>query len=209
MAIAPPPRMQKWSRENLRVAKDYGIFAVEEGPVRDPSGAVRRNVYTFRARNWCNVIPITREGFLVLIWQYRFGSDALSLEIPGGVIDDGEAPHEAAMRELQEECGYVAGEVEPLSSLQPNPALQGNQIFSYVAWDASPTGMTAFDELEDCEAVLVPLQMLPALLDSGEIQHALCVVALETFLRRYATRIANLTNTARQKPEIQARKTIE
>jgi ADP-ribose pyrophosphatase len=190
MPIAPSPRMKKWTREELAVVHDYGIFAVERGPVRDAEGVLRRNVHTFRARDWCNVIPITQSGELVLIWQYRFGSDALSLEVPGGVIDPGELPAQAALRELREECGYEASRVDLISSLQPNPALQGNRIFSYVAWDATPTGATAFDELEACETVTVPLRDLGALLDSGEMQHALCVVALETFLRRFTDRIA-------------------
>jgi 8-oxo-dGTP pyrophosphatase MutT (NUDIX family) len=185
--IVPPPTMRPWSRPRVEVVADYGIFSVEKGLLHDPAGAPKRDVFTFGCRDWCNVVAVTRDQQIVLVWQYRFGPGELSLEVPGGVIDPGEAPEAAARRELLEESGYEASSIELLASLQPNPALQGNRIFSYVAWDAEPTGNTAFDELEDCETALVPRHALGALLDSGQVQHALVTVALETFLRRHGT----------------------
>jgi 8-oxo-dGTP pyrophosphatase MutT (NUDIX family) len=188
MPVAPQPKLGPWTRARREVVADFGIFAVERGPYVRGGGQLTRDVHTFRCRDWCNVIPVTRDGHIILIWQYRFGTDAFSLEVPGGVIDEGEAPEHAAARELQEECGYRATRIEHLSTLQPNPALQGNVIHSYIAWDAEPFGETNFDELEECEAVRIPLARLGELLDGGEVQHALCAVALEAFLRRVTRR---------------------
>jgi 8-oxo-dGTP pyrophosphatase MutT (NUDIX family) len=162
-----------------RVA-DHGVFAVDrlsyEGAPRD--------VFVFTCPDWCNVVAETPDGAIVMVWQYRFGTDAISLEVPGGVIDPGEAPAEAARRELREETGYEAESFELLSAVEPNPALQGNRCFTFLARGARPAGETSFDDLEECETVLVPRGDLEAILDDGTITHSLVVVALETYLRK-------------------------
>jgi ADP-ribose pyrophosphatase len=166
-------------------------------PVADHGGVLRvqrivyettplpRDVFVFECNDWCNVLAETPEGELVLVWQYRFGTDAISLEVPGGVIDPGEAPADAARRELLEETGYEADAFELVSVVEPNPALQGNRCFTYLARGARATGQTAFDDLEDLETVLVPREKIASLLDEGVITHALVVVALETYLRKH------------------------
>jgi ADP-ribose pyrophosphatase len=180
------PRMRKWTLKEPQMVGEFGIFRVLRHKLESPDGAPKRDVHTFLSGDWCNVIPVTPDNRVVFIWQHRFGSDSLSLEVPGGVIDTGEAPEAAALRELEEESGYqvASSDIELLSVLEPNPALFGNRIFSYVARNVTPTGRTHFDDLEECETVLVPVTELPALLDAGKIAHALCAVALETFLRR-------------------------
>ena len=100
------------------------------------------------------------------------------------IRDSGETPLEAAVRELREESGYEAASIEPLTSVLPNPAMQGNVCHAFVAHGAVPSGAQQFDELEELEVVLVDLADVPALLDEGVIRHALVVSALETFLRR-------------------------
>jgi ADP-ribose pyrophosphatase len=176
-----PRRLTKLSGRSARTVADHGVFRVERLTY---DAALPHDVFVFACPDWCNVIAETEEGELVLVWQYRFGTDALSLEVPGGVIDPGEAPEDAARRELREETGYEAEAFELLSVVAPNPALQGNRCFTYLARRARPTGTTAFDALEDLESVLVPRKALAGLLDDGTIDHALVVVALEAYLRK-------------------------
>jgi ADP-ribose pyrophosphatase len=168
------------------VVGDFGIFRVERSKVTTADGVPKHEVHTFQCADWCNVVPVTPDGHVVFIWQYRFGSDALSLEVPGGMIDPGESARTAALRELEEESGYRGhpDALETLSVLAPNPALQGNLLHTFVARNVTPTGRTNFDDLEECETALIHVDDLPELLDSGVIQHALCAVAVETFLRR-------------------------
>jgi ADP-ribose pyrophosphatase len=182
-----PKRVRKWARKDPEVVADFGIFRVHRSKLETPEGISERAVHTMEVRDWCNVLPITADGHAVLIWQYRFGSDALSLEIPGGVIDPGESPEHAALRELEEESGYRSKRLQLLSVLEPNPAFQDNRIYSYVAFDCEPTGRTNFDELEDCETVRVPVAELPQLLDDGVVTHALCAMVIDRFLRRRPT----------------------
>ena len=145
-----------------------------------------RDIFVFACPDWCNVLAETPAGELVFVWQYRYGTDELSLEIPGGVIDPGEEPIDAARRELKEETGYEAETLELVSVVEPNPALQGNRCYTFLARGARSTGATAFDELEDLETLVVPGTDVADLIDEGVVTHALVVVALEAYLRKYA-----------------------
>jgi 8-oxo-dGTP pyrophosphatase MutT (NUDIX family) len=175
-----PKRVQKLAARARHDVADHGVFRVE----RLEYDGLPRDVFVFACPDWCNVVAETEDGKIVLVWQYRFGTDAVSLEVPGGVIDPGERPEAAAMRELREETGYEAASFELLSVVEPNPALQNNRCFTFLARGARLVGSTAFDDLEDLEVVIVPRDELPELLDGGQITHALVVTALETYLRR-------------------------
>lgn len=79
--------------------------------------------------SWVNVVPVTTEGNVVLIRQFRHGIRDVVLEIPGGVIDGDEDPADAAARELREETSYVAENIRLLSRVLPNPAVQNNYLY--------------------------------------------------------------------------------
>lgn len=182
--VLPAPALRPWLRRSRTTVGSYRIFDVDQGSFCDATGRSRGDAYVIRTRDWCNVIPVTSDDQVVLVWQYRFGTEALSLEIPGGVIDAGEAPIVAAARELREETGYVADALEPLVTVDPNPAIQDNRCFTFVARGARKAYETAFDEQEDLETVLVPSARIADLLDGGQVRHSLVHAALETFWRR-------------------------
>ncbi len=176
------PRTVKKLKEKARAeVADHGVFCVQRITYEE----LPRDIFVFTCPDWCNVLAETVDGDILFVWQYRFGTDAVSLEIPGGVIDAGETPESAARRELREETGYDADSFELVSVVEPNPALQGNRCYTFFARGARPVGPTAFDELEDLELELVPKGDVASLIDDGVVTHALVITALEAYVRRF------------------------
>jgi 8-oxo-dGTP pyrophosphatase MutT (NUDIX family) len=176
--------MATWRRTSSAPLASYRVFDVNRITLEDGAGKDRGHAFIIHCGDWCNVIPVTADDHLVLVWQYRFGSDALSLEIPGGIIEPGEAPIHAAARELREETGYEAERFEPLLALDPNPAIQDNRCFTFVGHGARLAAGTQFDELEELEIALLPVSRLGDLLDSGQVTHGIIYMALQAYLRK-------------------------
>ena len=167
----------KWRRvESERVA-DCRVFQVRRDRSENPRGGAHHDFYCIEAVDWINIIPLTANEEVVMIEQYRHGSDEVTLEIPGGMIDMGESPVDSASRELLEETGYRAREVLLLGRTRPNPAIQNNWLYSFLARDASFEQEPLFDGTEWTVVRLVPLADIPRLIMEGTITHALVVAA--------------------------------
>ena len=132
----------------------------------------------FEFRSWANVLAITKNNEVVLVKQYRHGVQENLLELPGGVVDEGEDPLEGARRELMEETGYLAKNIVEVGRIYPNPAIQHNTLFCYVATDVEKVGVQHLDEAEEIEVHLVPLDDLVEMVRRGEFRHALHVAVL-------------------------------
>jgi len=184
----PESRPRAFSLGPPEPRASYRVFSVSESSVTAPDGTALAPVYTLDCPDWCNVVAITDDDELVLVRQLRFGTRAPSLELPGGMLAPGEDPAAGALRELREETGYDADRAEPLLVVHPNPSLQGNRLFGWVARGARLRHATEFDEHEECETVLVPIEHAARLLDEGHMTHALCHAALSAWLRRTPAR---------------------
>lgn len=133
-------------------------------------------IFEFRA--WANVMALTKDREVVLIQQYRHGVRDVLWEFPGGVVEDGEAPPDGAKRELLEETGYAASTMIEVARLYPNPALQTNTLFCYLALDAEKVSGQYLDAGEDIEVHLVPLDDLVRMAHNGNFPHALMMAVL-------------------------------
>lgn len=142
-----------------------------------PSGKPYK-AYVFEFDAWANVVAITKNNEVVLVRQYRHGVQEVLLELPGGVVDKGEDPLEGAKRELMEETGYSAGNIIEVGRLYPNPAIQHNTLYCYLATDVELTGEQHLDDAEEIEVQLVPLDELVEMAGQGRFLHALNVAVL-------------------------------
>jgi ADP-ribose pyrophosphatase len=133
-------------------------------------------IFEFRA--WANVVALTKNGEVVLVKQYRHGVCEALLEFPGGVVEDGEDPAEGVRRELLEETGYTASDMILVGKVYPNPALQTNTLYCFVARDAERVQEQNLDAGEDIEVHLIPLDELIAMAKRGQFPHALDTAVL-------------------------------
>ena len=166
-----------WKRAARGEEHDFSILKIREDQVIDPRTGASYPRVQIACPDWVNVIPLTPEGEVVLVRQFRFGIWADSLELPGGMVDPGEEPAKAAARELEEETGFVPGRLEPLGWIHPNPALQANRCHSFLARDCVRHHAGRPEASEDIEVVRVPRARIPELLRDGTISHALVAVA--------------------------------
>ena len=181
--LSPSPRPPvspssdlEWRRERSEEIADCRVFKVRRAISADPLAGREHDFYVLEAPDWINIIPLTKAGEVVFIELYRHGSGEVSLEIPGGMVDPGERPHETAARELLEETGYEAREVVPLGRTRPNPAIQDNWIHTFLARDVEYRCEPSDAGTERTRVRLVPLEQVPALIADGQITHALVVV---------------------------------
>ena len=167
-----------WVKLRERHARDHRIFTVRTYDVADPRNGQEYVRTVIDAPDWVNVVAVTTSDELVLVRQFRFGTWANSLEIPGGVVDAGEAALSTATRELEEETGYRPASVRLLGVSHPNPAIQGNRLHSFLAEGCVRVHDGKPDGTEDLRVELVPRGRLRELVTSGQITHSLVLATL-------------------------------
>ena len=133
---------------------------------------------TFQFRSWANIVALTRNDEVVMVKQYRHGAGDVLLEFPGGVVEMDEDPMVGARRELLEETGYQASEWIQVGQMYPNPALQTNTLYCYLALDAEKVSGQNLDAGEDIEVHIMPLQELIEIAKRGKFPHALMTAVL-------------------------------
>ena len=137
----------------------------------------------FELGDWVNIIPVTDDGHIVAIRQYRHGVRRETLEIPGGLIsEDDSSPMEAAVREMTEETGYESADVVHIGTVEPNPALQTNRCYSFLARNCCKATDQMLDPTEAIRVELVRKEEIYRMIREQKITHGLVVAAFAHLL---------------------------
>ncbi len=167
----------KWKLGARLPQQDYVVFKTAFVEGEHPRTGQKKRFSVIDADDWVNVIAVTRDEQVVLIRQFRIGSGEVSLEIPGGIIDPGEEPMAAGIRELREETGYTGGNWRIAGRVRPNPALQRNWLWTIFAEGVERTHEPDPGPGEVVSVQLATFDEIRERLIAGDVTHALVVTA--------------------------------
>ena len=171
-------RLKPWKKIRTDQKTDLKLFQARWDEMQNPrTGQVMKRLI-LETQDWVNIVPITSEGKIVIVNQYRFGVDKFTSEIPGGLIDEGENSEMAAVRELREETGYTGGEWIYLGSVEPNPAFHTNLCHHWLARGVEKTVAPRLDPGEDIEVIRLSVEELRKVVEEGNLKHVLALSAL-------------------------------
>ncbi len=171
---APAP----WELLSSEHLADYEMFGVRRDRARSPRNGTEQDFNIAEAPDGVTLVATTPAGELVMVEQFRHPLRRVTLETPAGVMDEGESPVEAGLRELREETGYLAGHAEHVGTLTLNPSWQTTRVHVVVVRDARPRAEQEPDEAEDLRVRLVPVGEVERRVAAGEIDACVVVSAL-------------------------------
>lgn len=171
---------KKWELLDDRLLNTCRVWDLRarryDHPTKESAG---NDFYYIDSRDWVIVIARTITDELVLIRQFRCGSNALSWELPGGIIDADEDPIVAGLRELREETGYSAKIGRHIGSCRPNPAILNNRCHFVFADKVRPDAAGAdWDDHEEIEVRLLHEKEVFDWVREQTIEHALALTGL-------------------------------
>ncbi|MCB1035630.1 MAG: NUDIX hydrolase [Acidobacteria bacterium] len=167
--------MRSWRPTRVEKVFEHPLLELQRQQVS--AGDEERTALVLNIPDWVNVIPLLPDGRVVMVRQWRYGVEGQTLEIPGGVVEPGEAERAAAERELLEETGYRGRVWKRLGEVQPNPAIQNNRTGTWLVTDLERIGEPLGDGHEELELEIVSLEEVPSRIAAGDIRHSLVVAA--------------------------------
>ncbi|MFW6331619.1 MAG: NUDIX hydrolase [Gemmatimonadota bacterium] len=172
-----------WSIQRSEVVEETRLFVLSRLWARAADGAVH-DFLVLAMPDWVQIVALLSDGRFVMVEQFRHGTRRVTLEFPAGIVESGETPLQCAVRELEEETGYVAGAGEVVGRVDPNAALQDNELFIVVLRDCEPTGEVRQDPRERIRTRIVDPDELDGLIERGEFRDAYGIIAWD-FYRRH------------------------
>ena len=171
--------LKPWKKVRSKLIGDFRIFKLRSDVKISPLTGKEHDFYILDSPKWVNVIALTPDHQLVMIEQYRHGSNTVELEIPGGIMDPGDlSPVATGCRELREETGFEGENPRIVGQVFPNPAIMSNVCYTVLVENCRPTSAVEFDSAEDLITCQVPVEQVAQLVASGKIRHSLVVAAL-------------------------------
>ncbi len=166
-----PGRDLRWQMLSSEYVYRDRWFQARADSCRFPDGRIIEPYYVVELPDWCNMVVVTEDEKIILVRQYRYPVDQVTYELPGGVIEKGEDPRTAAKREMEEETGYTTDDVEFIMKLAPNPAINNNTAYFFLAKNARPAVSTNPDAFEDIDIVSFSKEAIIRLVEENKMQH--------------------------------------
>lgn len=184
--MVEPPRTLVHSERTVYDGKPW--LTVTRNEVTTPDG-VRRSHHAVRLNTVASVTTVDEHGRALLMRRHRWVVGTIGLESPGGIVEPGEDPLTCARRELLEETGFEAGQLELVADVEPMPGMVLSRHLVYVGRDArriaSPTDLE-----EAAELLWVPLSETAELLARGALLGTGTAVGMLVAAARYGARAA-------------------
>ena len=174
--------IEPWEKIDSKPIGDFRVFRLRMDKKISPRTKVAHELYVLDSPPWVNVIATTPDHQLVMVEQFRHGTNTVELEIPGGIMDGGDGdPIATGVRELREETGYEGENARLLGEVLPNPAIMSNTCYTVMVQNCALKHPTQWDSGEDILTRLVPISEIPTLVRSKRIRHSLVLCALYYF----------------------------
>ena len=171
--------IKNWRTIDTKHIGDFRIFDLYQHKREHPVTNKCSDFFALTTTDWVNIIPVTVDGEVVLVEQYRHGIDAVTLEFPAGLMEQNEVPRFSAERECIEETGYAGvGEAIYIGKVCPNPAFLNNFCHHFLWTDCVLQSEQNLDENENINVVKVSFDELNRLIKDGTINHSLVISAL-------------------------------
>ena len=153
-------------------------------------------------QKWVTIVPWFRNAdgvpMFVMVDQFRHGSATVTREFPAGVVEKGEDPMDAGLRELKEETGLEGERVTALGNVSPNSAFMNNRSYFYLVEDVKHTSGQELDPNEQLEVLSVPVQTVIELMGTGIYDNGIMMISLGYFLREANKRPELVTSTSKE-----------
>lgn len=177
-----------WEIDQIDSVYDASIFSLEKIELLREGERLSHPYHRLKSGDFANIFAMTPNSEIVLVRQYRVGSECFIVEVPGGMVDKNEDPKVAAMRELEEETGYICDELMHMSSVNPNPAIMTNKLHMYLGLNAKLNeNRQHFPDANEClEVVTFPIALLKDMVSRGEIDSALAALTIHLGLSKLA-----------------------
>lgn len=174
----------RWDVVSSEKSFSCRIFSVAKRICRHSRTGKLGDFYSISPAEWAIAMATTRENRWVMVQQYRFGSDEFTWEFPSGAAETGEAPSEAAIRELREETGYTGSSPIYLGTVRPNPAIMSNSCSYFWIRNAARTHPVEWDPHEEIRVSEYSFAEVERMATAGEITHSLILSGLYLFNAR-------------------------
>jgi ADP-ribose pyrophosphatase len=166
-----------WRRRASSYVVDSPYMRLRIDEVELPDGTIVPNYFVRESRGFVTILALTEDSRVVLVRQYRYGTDSIHLELPAGMLLDDEEPRDCALRELAEETGYEVSRCELAAEYVPEPVRSTAHAYVYVGSGARKTGEPRLDSTEHLQVELVSLAELRRLLKEGAIDAGASIAA--------------------------------